>query len=278
MEYVEIARAESERGELVLRERRPEDGPASLELRVNGVFVMDTVEVSTERALARDGARAGGRPAGRAGRRAGARVHDARGARRPPGRAAARSSRSSRRWSTGCATAPSRTVRRCSPTSGSTSWSPTSRSRGGGLPATYDLVLLDVDNGPDYLVHDDNAALYEPAGSPPQRGACCGRAARWWSGRPTRPPSSRRALREVFGDVEAPCRTRCGSRSGTSTTGSTSRGLPSRLSDVSDRGRLPHRARQHGRGPGARGRAVAGPDPAGGRELPDQRHPDRAAR
>src|SRR5690349_13186687 len=24
----------------------------------------------------------------------------------------------------------------------------------------YDLVLLDVDNGPDYLVHDANAALY----------------------------------------------------------------------------------------------------------------------
>ena len=35
-----------------LRERRPEDGPASLELRANGVFVMDNVEVSTERALA----------------------------------------------------------------------------------------------------------------------------------------------------------------------------------------------------------------------------------
>jgi spermidine synthase len=28
--------------------------------------------------------------------------------------------------------------------------------------ASYDLVLIDVDNGPDYLVHDTNAALYEP--------------------------------------------------------------------------------------------------------------------
>ena len=27
--------------------------------------------------------------------------------------------------------------------------------------STYDLVLLDVDNGPGYLVHDDNAAVYE---------------------------------------------------------------------------------------------------------------------
>ena len=53
VEYVELARAESERGELVLRERRPVDGgPTSLELRANGVFVMDTVEVSTERAMA----------------------------------------------------------------------------------------------------------------------------------------------------------------------------------------------------------------------------------
>ena len=38
-------------------------------------------------------------------------------------------------------------------------------------------------------------------------------------------------------------------------------------------GRLPHRARQHGRGRGPRGRPVAGPDPARGRELPDQRRP-----
>src|SRR3954451_8174537 len=53
VEYVEVARAETERGELVLRERRPADGgPTSLELRANGVFVMDTVEVSTEGAMA----------------------------------------------------------------------------------------------------------------------------------------------------------------------------------------------------------------------------------
>jgi spermidine synthase len=44
-----IARAECSRGELVLR-RREWDG--ELELRVNGVFVMDSYETSTERALA----------------------------------------------------------------------------------------------------------------------------------------------------------------------------------------------------------------------------------
>ena len=49
-----MARALSPRGEVVLRERRdPDDGsPGVLELRVNGVFVMDTRETSSERGLA----------------------------------------------------------------------------------------------------------------------------------------------------------------------------------------------------------------------------------
>ncbi len=45
-----VARAVTERGEVVLL-RRQRDG--ALELRVNGVFVMDTVETATERLLAR---------------------------------------------------------------------------------------------------------------------------------------------------------------------------------------------------------------------------------
>ena len=51
---VEVARAESERGELVLRQRTEPDGSTTLELRANGVFVMDTRETSSERALARE--------------------------------------------------------------------------------------------------------------------------------------------------------------------------------------------------------------------------------
>jgi spermidine synthase len=50
--YVDLARARSPRGEVVLRERRADDGPAVLELRVNGVFVMDSRETGSERALA----------------------------------------------------------------------------------------------------------------------------------------------------------------------------------------------------------------------------------
>lgn len=38
-------------------------------------------------------------------------------------------------------------------------------------PASYDAILLDVDNGPDYLVYDANAAVYRPDFL-----ATCGRA------------------------------------------------------------------------------------------------------
>jgi len=47
-----VARAQSPRGEIVLRERREADSPLGLELRVNGVFVMDTLETGSEKELA----------------------------------------------------------------------------------------------------------------------------------------------------------------------------------------------------------------------------------
>lgn len=50
--YAEIARAESPRGELVLRRRTQPAAADVIELRVNGVFVMDTLETSTEIELA----------------------------------------------------------------------------------------------------------------------------------------------------------------------------------------------------------------------------------
>jgi spermidine synthase len=54
MKYVELARATSERGEIVLRERHDDEdaGIPVIELRVNGVYVMDSLETSTEEALA----------------------------------------------------------------------------------------------------------------------------------------------------------------------------------------------------------------------------------
>ena len=225
VEYVEIARAESERGELVLRERRAgERAPSVLELRANGVFVMDTLEVSTERALATAGPRAGRRAARGGGRRAGARLHDARGARRLPGREGARSSRSSRRWSTGCATAPiahgpalladERVDRR-------------GRRRRGrarrGRPASYDLVLLDVDNGPGYLVHDANAALYRAPFLQTARAALRpGGVLVVWSA--AEAPELLRGAADGVRRRRRARRTTCCCRTATSSTGSTSRG------------------------------------------------------
>ena len=52
MEHVEVARADDARGEVVLRRRTDDNAVDVLELRVNGVFVMDTLETSTEHALA----------------------------------------------------------------------------------------------------------------------------------------------------------------------------------------------------------------------------------
>ena len=162
IEYVEIARAESERGELVLRERRAADGPTALELRANGVFVMDTVEVSTERAMAQAALKMVEDPHAVliGGLGLGFTMHEV--------------------------LADSR-VEQCSVVEiepALLEW-----MRGGVIPggpalladervtvvvadvamalaeakdSSYDLVLLDVDNGPGYLVHATNAALYEP--------------------------------------------------------------------------------------------------------------------
>ncbi len=159
-EYVEVARAESERGELVLRRRVEEHGADALELRVNGVFVMDTRETSSEIELAaaalelvEDPRRVavGGLGLGFTAQRvlADPRVEE---------------------------------VRVVEIEESLIAW-----MRDGTIPHgpalladkrlqivnadivmaiaeatdSYDLVLLDVDNGPGYLVHDTNAGIYE---------------------------------------------------------------------------------------------------------------------
>ncbi len=48
----EVARAESSRGELVLSRREVEKAAPVLELRANGLFVMDSRETTSEVALA----------------------------------------------------------------------------------------------------------------------------------------------------------------------------------------------------------------------------------
>ena len=200
--YVEIARAESERGELVLRERRAEDGPSSVELRVNGVFVMDNVEVSTERALAREALALVDDPLAVVvgGLGLGFTMHEV--------------------------LADSR-VELCSVVEieqALVDWMRDGTIPGGpalladarvnvivadvaaalaeARPATYDLVLLDVDNGPDNLVHAGNAYLYErPALTSARTALRPGGALVVWSA--SEAPDLEAAMRDVFDEVEA---------------------------------------------------------------------------
>ena len=203
VEYVEVARAESERGELVLRERRPADGgPASLELRANGVFVMDTVEVGSERAMAQAALALVEDPAAVVvgGLGLGYTMHEV--------------------------LADSR-VEKCAVVEiepALVDWMRTGLVPDGpalladervtvvvadiavalqeARAASYDLVLLDVDNGPGHLVHAANAALYEPpALTEARRVLRPGGALVVWSA--SESPELEESLRSVFGDVEA---------------------------------------------------------------------------
>jgi spermidine synthase len=68
-------------------------------------------------------------------------------------------------------------------------------------PATYDVMLLDVDNGPDQLVHEGNAALYgEPFLRAVRAGLRPGGALVVWSAE--RSTALADALRSVFGGIE----------------------------------------------------------------------------
>ncbi len=185
MTYAEVARAESERGEVVLRRRIEENAADVLELRVNGVFVMDTRETSTEVELAAAALElveaprrvvVGGLGLGFTLQRvlADHRVEE---------------------------------VRVVEIEESLIGW-----MRDGTIPhgpelladkrvhvvgadiamavaeatSTYDLVLLDVDNGPGYLVHDDNAARLRARAASPAPAGSSTLVAHWSSGRRTR--------------------------------------------------------------------------------------------
>ena len=160
MESVEIARAETERGDVVLRRRTTPAAADVVELRVNGVFVMDTAETTSEIELAAqaldlverpDSVLIGGLGLGFTLQRV---LADARVARAvvveieepliewmrdgtvPHGPALLADAR---------ATVVNADIAMA-----------IAEAR-----STYDLVLLDVDTGPGYLVHADNEAVYE---------------------------------------------------------------------------------------------------------------------
>ena len=198
MSDVEVARAESERGELVLRRR---DGD-TLELRANGVFVMDTAETTSERALATealsrhqrpDRVLVGGLGLGftlaevladeRVRRVVVAEIEPAlvgwlRDGTVPHGPALLADAR---------VEVEVGDVRDVIAAAGR---------------AAYDLVLLDVDNGPGYLVHETNAELYAGTLLSLVRDALRpdGLCVVWSADRDR---ALHEALREVFGNAEA---------------------------------------------------------------------------
>lgn len=206
VEYTEVARAESPRGEIVLRERHdPGAGPNApvvLELRVNGVFVMDTFETSSEKGLATaalkqvEDPRAvviGGLGLGftmhevladkHVERLVVVEIEDAlvqwmRDGTVPHGPAYLADERVT------VMTADIRTAMAEAP------------------PASYDLVLLDVDNGPGFLVYDDNEAIYQREFL--QQTKACLRpdgAVVIWSAAES--PTLQAELQEVFGNAVA---------------------------------------------------------------------------
>jgi spermidine synthase len=197
----EVARAESERGELVLGQRTEADGSRTLELRANGVFVMDTRETSSERALAREAlARheaprsvlVGGLGLGftlaevladpRVRRVVVAEIEPAlvgwlRDGTVPHGPALLADDRVEVRVADVADVI-------------------------GGAEDAFDLVLLDVDNGPGYLVHDATSALYGATLLRTTRRAmrAQGRCVIWSA---THDQALHDTMAEVFGDAEA---------------------------------------------------------------------------
>lgn len=166
----ELARSRSPRGELVLRER---DTDGAVELRVNGVFVMDDSETSSERALARAALAAlpddppRGLPDGISvlvgGLGLGFTLREVLADERVRRVVVAEIEPDLVAWHRAGLVQPRGL--------GSGLEDPRTELAVGDVrdivrdtPAhSVDVLLLDVDNGPGYLVYDDNAALYGEA-------------------------------------------------------------------------------------------------------------------
>jgi spermidine synthase len=149
----EIARAVSERGEILLR-RRADDG--ALELRVNGVFVMDDRETSSEELLAQvalsgspSRVLVGGLGLGYTVRAllADARVREVVVAEIEPALV---------EWMRAGLVPSVLDDPRVVVAAGDVRV-----VVGEQADASYDGILLDVDNGPDFLVYDGNAVIYQ---------------------------------------------------------------------------------------------------------------------
>ncbi len=162
-ELEKLGRSAGAHGEVLLRRRTAADGEAHLELVVDGVFAMDDVDTSTERLLATEALR-----------------------RLPGDRLDVLVGGLGLGWTAATALADPRVavvdVVELQPAL--VGWAARGllpslaglsdrrlRLRVGDVaaalataPERWDAVLLDVDNGPGFLVHQSNAALYRPSG------------------------------------------------------------------------------------------------------------------
>jgi spermidine synthase len=205
-EYVEVARAESERGEIVLRERRdPHAGPAApvvLELRVNGVFVMDTRETTSEKALASTalGQVDSPRNVVVGGLGLGFTMHEVLADQRVERLVVVEIEDALVRWMRDGTVPHGPSYLADQRISVMTADIRVAMAE--ATPAAYDLVLLDVDNGPGFLVYDANAAVYEHEFLAQTR-ACLrpGGALVVWSAAES--AELQQTMREVFGSVVA---------------------------------------------------------------------------
>jgi spermidine synthase len=192
-----VARAVSERGEILVR--RSEAG--AIELRVNGVFVMDTAETTTERLLARSAIDAVGDPSRVlvGGLGLGYTVRELLADPRVEQVVVAELEAAIIDWMRD-GTLPGRDLLA----------DPRVEIFVGDVRAlvdsidgaAFDVVLLDVDNGPGYLVHDANAAVYTAEFLQQCMGILRpgGRLAVWSA---AEAPDLRRTLRAVFGNSSA---------------------------------------------------------------------------
>jgi spermidine synthase len=200
VEHVEIARAESPRGEVVLRERRDENTPTIVELRVNGVFVMDTLETTSERALATAALALVERPARVlvGGLGLGFTMHEVLADSRVETCTVVEIEQAVVDWMRDGTIAHG--PRMLADERVSLVVADVAVALAEAAEAAYDLVLLDVDNGPGYLVHDANDALYKEPFLQAAHRATAEVLAVWSA---AEAPQLQAAMEAVFGNVTA---------------------------------------------------------------------------
>jgi spermidine synthase len=213
MEYVEIARAESPRGEVVLRERRDENTPTIVELRVNGVFVMDTLETTSERALADAALQLVARPTRVlvGGLGLGFTMHEVLADSRVQACTVVEIEQAVVDWMRDGTIAHGPQLLADERASVVVADVAVALAEAG--EAAYDVVLLDVDNGPGHLVHDANDALYKEPFLEAARRATAQVLVIWSS---AEAPQLEAEMATVFGNVLAtPYDVRLGERDAT---------------------------------------------------------------